>query len=134
MSDKDKQRDILADILNDSHTGNIRGLEELNKLIRLSPNAPPAKAPSAIPATTTPKGRKGQKKQKTTHYLNRKVYDSLGEVKEGVKALLPEEAKSMASKSRIVESAVMMVLQEFGEKGKESALIKELLKKSTDTD
>ena len=132
MSEKPKERDILADILNDPHTGTIRGLEELNKLIHAAPGETSAKA---TPKSARPrkKGRKGGKKQKTTHYLTREVFDNLGEAKEGIRDLLPEESKSWASKSRIVESAITVVLHEFGEKGKESALVRELLKKHKDT-
>jgi len=129
MSEKSKKRDILADILNDPHTGTIRGLEELNKLIHATPGGT---VEQGLPRAAEPrvKSRRGRKKQKTTHYLTREVFDHLGEARAGIRDLLPEESKSKASKSRIVESAITMVLHEFGEKGKESALVRELLKKN----
>lgn len=131
MSDKSKERDILGDILNGPHTGTIRGLEELDKLIHATPGEPLVKP---VPRSAKPKakGRRGGKKQKTTHYLTREVFDHLGEAKDGIRDLLPAESKSKASKSRIVESAITVVLHEFGEKGKESALVRELLKKNKD--
>lgn len=130
MSDKTKNRDILADILNDPHTGTIRGMDELNKLI----HAPAAGGRSVKTATAAPAGRKkkarpGMKRKKSTHYLTKEVFDNLGEAKEGIKDLLPAEAKSKATKSRIVESAITVVLNEFEAKGKDSALIQEILKK-----
>lgn len=130
MSEKPKNPvDILADILNDQHSGTIRGLDELNKLIRVNAEAPPV--PKAVANSPRPKP-KGRKKQRTTHYLTQEVFAHLGEARDGLRALLPEDAKAKANKSRIVESAITMVLQEFTEKGMESALVQELLKKLED--
>lgn len=131
MSEESKPRDILADILNDSHTGTIRGLDELTKLIHATAGDPTAKA-AARSTEPRPKGGKGRKKQKTTHYLDQEVFNHLGEAKEGIKGLLPTASKSRASKSGIVESAITVVLHEFMEKGKDSALIRELLKEKED--
>ena len=122
---KAKQRDILADILNDPHTGTIRGMDELTKLIHASPNDLSAKA-VARPSVPKKKRRRSRK-HKTTHYLTKEVFDNLGEAKVDIKEFLP--AASKASKSSIVESAITVVLQEFEAKGKDSALIQELLKK-----
>jgi hypothetical protein len=130
MKDKpNPPADILADILNDQHTGAIRGLDELNKLIHVKPGDPPVARAAATPRKTKVPDHK---KQRTTHYLTRKVFDHLGEARDGLRDLLPQDAKSKASKSRIVESAITMVLQEFGEKGMDSALVRELLKKLED--
>lgn len=127
MREKEKPpSDILADILNDRHSGTIRGLDELNKLIRLSTDAPPVRG--AVTHSPRPKA-KYRKKQRATHYLTQEVFDHLGQARDGLRDLLPEDAKSKASKSSIVESAITMVLQEFAEKGVDSALVQELLKK-----
>lgn len=124
-----KRIDILGDILNDSSSGMIRGIDELMKLTHVD---------SAIPQNeTSPKAprvkkKPGQgKKRKSTHYLTKEVFDNLDEVKEGIRDFLPADyAKTKSSKSRIVESAITVVLHEFEEKGKESALVRELLKKN----
>lgn len=127
MSEKTKQRDILADILNDPHTGTIRGMDELTKLIHASPNDPAVKT---VPRPAGPKKRsRRSRKHKTTHYLTKEVFDNLGEAKVDIREFLPAASKSRASKSSIVESAITVVLQEFEAKGKDSALIQELLKK-----
>ena len=128
MPEKPKQRDILADILADSQHGAIRGLEELSQLIRPQATSRPVTKKAATAASPTARGRRGPC-HKTTHYLTTEVFETLGDAKEGVKDLLPAEARFMATKSRIVESAVAMVLKDFEDKGKDSALIQELLKK-----
>ena len=127
MPEQPKPRDILADILADSHQGSIRGLTELGQLIRAT-DAPRAVAKKAATvATPTARGRRGPR-HKTTHYLAPEVFETLGDAKEEVRDILPAEARFMATKSRIVESAVAMVLKDFEAKGKDSALIQELLK------
>ncbi|MDA8159260.1 MAG: hypothetical protein M0T76_00830 [Desulfobacteraceae bacterium] len=127
MPEQPKQRDILADILADSHHGAIRGLEELGQLIRPPEASRPLTKKAATAASPPTRGRRGPR-HKTTHYLATEVFETLGDAKEGVKELLPAEARFMATKSRIVESAVAMVLKDFEAKGKDSALIQELLK------
>lgn len=128
MSKKTIKRDILADILNDPHTGTIRGMDELSKLIYASPNDPTTKAVVA-PVAGQKKKRGQRRKHKTTHYLTKEVFDNLGEAKAGIRDFLPAASKSKATKSGIVESAITVVLQEFEKKGKDSILIQELLKK-----
>lgn len=127
MSDKPKQRDILGDILNDPHTETIRGIDELTKLIHALPNDTAVKG--GIKSQTPKKKKRQNKKRKTTHYLTNEVFNNLGEAREDIRDFLPDAAKSRATKSRIVESAITVVLQEFEKKGKESSLFRELLKK-----
>ncbi len=130
MSDKTKTFDILGAILNDSHTGAIRGIDELSKLIYASHQDPPLKD-----VTQTLLGQKKKRtlsrkhKHKTTHYLTEEVFGNLGDAKADIREFLPAASKSKATKSGIIESAINVVLQEFEAKGKDSALIKELLKK-----
>lgn len=126
----EKKIDILGDILNDSSSGTIRGIDELMKLTHLDTagvqNKPIIRSPKVKKKT-----RQG-KKHKATHYLTKKVFDNLGEAKDDIRDFLPADSKRKASKSGIVESAINVVLNEFVEKGKDSALIRELLKKNHD--
>ncbi|MDD5757756.1 MAG: hypothetical protein PHI06_01590 [Desulfobulbaceae bacterium] len=128
MPEKTKQFDILGDILNDAHTGAIRGMEELTKLIHASSGELLPKTALKVSAEKKKK-RKASRRHKTTHYLTEEVFGNLGEAKTDVRDFLPEAAKSKATKSRIIESAITVVLQDFEAKGKDSALIQELLKK-----
>lgn len=129
MSDTSKPRDILADILNDPHTGKIRGMDELSKLI-CAPKQPVVGAVKTATTGGAPKKKVSRdRKHKTTHYLTTEIFETLGEAKEDIKGFLPAEARGKATKSRIVESAIAMVLKEFEKKGKDSILIQELMKK-----
>jgi len=126
MTEPKKRIDILGDILNDSPSGMIRGIEELTKLTHALPGVSQGKTTSRAPRKTRKTCQR--KKHKTTHYLTKEVFDNLGEAKDDIQGFLPPDSKARASKSMIVESAITVVLHEFEEKGKDSALIRELLK------
>lgn len=134
LSDKAVQIDILGNILDDKHAGTIRGLNELTALTRCS--GPRVTGPEQVEPSSPPKTRPKLRrkrltaKRKSTHYLTAEVFDNLGEAKSLVRDLLPKGSKLKATKSRIVESAVKVLLEEFERNGEESYLVKELLKKS----
>jgi len=128
MNEKSKSFDILGDILSDSPSGLIRGLDELSTLIYASPKG--STSQGHVPPPTEKKRRTSVRRRKTTHYLRQEIFENLGEASTDIRDVLPEASKSKASKSRIIESAISVVLQEFEAKGKESALVRELLKKS----
>lgn len=132
VSNSTTERDILADILNGPHTGAIRGLDELSKLIHVTSPGEDSAAPlfkTKNKRLSAKKKKKKPAKRKTTHYLNEDVFDDLGEAKKSIKEFLPAGSKTIATKSRIVESAIKVLLGEFEEKGENSYLVKELLKK-----
>lgn len=126
-----QETDILANILNDTPDGNIKGLNELNKLIHVIGGS--SSNPLDKMAANSPRKKKIRRvrkavKHKTTHYLTEEVFENLGEAKENIKDLLPDGDKMRATKSAIVESAVRVLLDEFERKGKNSYLVKEILK------
>ncbi len=127
------QRNVLADILNDPHTGKIRGVEELNQLIFLDPvkekNKKSVSKKISTRKTKRKKRRKQRAKRKTTHYLTEEVFADLGNAKDIIRSYMPKGSKLIASKSRIVESAIKVLLDEFERKGEDSYLVQELLKK-----
>ena len=114
--------------MNDSHTGAIRGLDELTKLIHADPKEQLASAVVTSPGTKKKK-RLPNRKHKTTHYLTEEVFGNLGDAKADIRDFLPADSKAKVTKSGIIESAITVVLNEFEAKGKDSALIQELLKK-----
>lgn len=126
---KSPPRNILSDILSDTPGGINRNIEELNKLIHCTPALGPAK--KAKKSEGAAPVRKA-KKRKMTHYLTEEVFDHLGTVKSVMKDFLPSDLKSKATKSRIVDYAVKMVLEEFGEKGENSPLIEKILHSEND--
>ena len=133
MVGRNMPRNVLTDILNDPQTGAVKGIEELNKLIFVDSTSKVVKTKSPVTkksiVTAKKKKRKKIVKRKTTHYLTEEVFDDLGNAKDIIKSYLPKGSKLRASKSRIVESAIKVLLDEFESKGEDSYLVKELLKK-----
>lgn len=129
MSENKKPpRNILSDILSDTPGGINRNIEELNKLIHCTAVAAPVKREKKSAGTATRK----TKKKKMTHYLTEEVFDHLGAVKSVIKGYLPSDLKSKATKSRIVDYAVKMMLEEFGEKGEKSPLVEKIMQHEKD--
>ncbi|NCD23982.1 MAG: hypothetical protein EOL86_00110 [Deltaproteobacteria bacterium] len=122
------QRDILDDLFRGEQPfTTVPGLEELDSLIH------------ACVAPSEEKRRSGEKKllslqnkrlsgtKKATHYLQEEVFDGLTEANLILKGMLPDGAKSRASKSRLVNYAVTKLLKEIEEKGDDSPLVKSIL-------
>lgn len=120
------QRDILGEIFQD-RTANtaVPGLEELEALLSscLAPPSSRPVEPKLLPLPT----RKTVSRRKTTHYLQKDVFDGLTQAKQILKRLLPDGAKSRASKSNLVNHAVNIMLREIEEKGSDSPLVQAIL-------
>ena len=123
MEEENQKRDVLKDVLSGSQNEAILGLEELRRLI--SQVSPPEKS-LLKPARKEPSEGRRPKKKKTTHYLSEDIFINLGEVKEKLRQMLPDEKKTKVSKSRIVNHALEMILKEFVAKGEESFLVKKI--------
>jgi len=123
---KTKKKDVLKAILSDSEDNFVPGLDELEKLIHLS-----VKPPGAAPVMKKPRAKreKRPKKRKTTYYLTEQVFENLGDAKEIIRNMFPDIQKSKISKTRIVDSALKMILKEFETKGSKSALVKQIQKR-----
>ncbi len=126
MAENKKKQDVLKAILNGSEDNFVPGLEELEKLIHRS-----VKPPEAAPAMKKPRAKreKRPKKRKTTYYLTEDIFENLGAAKEIIRKMLPDIQKSKISKTRIVDSALKMILKEFETKGNDSALVKQIQKR-----
>lgn len=72
-------------------------------------------------------------KKKITHYLSEETYNGLDNAKEKIRQIVPLEIKTGVSKSKIVDHALKMILQDFETKGKNSSLVKFLLENSQKT-
>ncbi len=127
----EQRPDILADILSDQSDGKIKGLDELNKLIYMvgGENVSVAKRPAGKISPKKKRRTPKKTKRKSTHYLTEEVFESLDKAKKTIKDFLPDGDKTRATKSRIVESAVKVLLDEFGRRGEDSYLVKEILNK-----
>ncbi|MFH1216908.1 MAG: hypothetical protein V1706_10460 [Pseudomonadota bacterium] len=135
MTDDDKKKkDVLGNILqNAHHARGIPGLDELTTLIEhysrpliAKGNIPPSSLHPSPLKTGSKKRRAG--KRKTTHYLTKEVFVELNQANNFLKGLLPAGSKLMATKSKIVNYAVKMLLDDFESKGEDSELVKNILK------
>lgn len=126
MVENRKKQDVLKAILTGSEDNFVPGLEELEKLIHRS-----VKPPEAAPVMKKPRAKreKRPKKRKTTYYLTEEIFENLGDAKEIMRKMLPDIQKSKISKTRIVNSALKMILREFETKGGDSALVKQISKR-----
>lgn len=126
MAENKKKQDVLKVLLGGSADNFVPGLEELEKLIYRF-----VKPPEAAFVIEKPKARKKKKskKRKTTYYLAEEVFENLGDAKEIIRKMLPDIQKSKISKTRIVNSALKMILKEFETKGGDSALVKQISKR-----
>lgn len=134
IDNKKKKKDVLGNILRSTHHEDaIPGLDELSTLIErysrpliAKGDVPPSPLlPSPVKASV--KKRKGGKR-KATHYLTREVFVELNQANNFLKGLLPAGSKLMATKSKIVNYAVKMLLDDFESKGEDSDLVKNIMK------
>ncbi len=127
MSNKKEEKDVLADVLTGTHEEQVPGLAELTELIQRQ--GQPAETPKAPTGQVRQKQRRHRtSKKKTTHYLSQEVFEELGEAREKLQHMLPEEAINQISKSGIVDTALRMILRELEQHGKESVLYRQLIK------
>jgi len=126
MAENKKKQDVLKAILSDSGDNFVPGLEELEKLIHRSVKPP---EPASVIVRPKAKKKRRSKKRKTTYYLTEQVFENLGDAKEIIRKMLPDIQKSKISKTRIVDSALKMILKEFETSGSKSALVKQIQKR-----
>lgn len=122
------QRDILDELFRgDQPFTAVPGLEELDSLIHacMAPND--NKRPPGAKKLLSLQNKRQSGIKKATHYLQEDVFDGLNEANLILKGMLPDGAKSRASKSRLVNYAVTKLLKEIEEKGDDSPLVKTIL-------
>lgn len=124
MSDTDKKKDILKDVLSRTGSGFFYGEKELLEIIYQTEVQRKKPVAKKVIKKRTRKRRKTKKK--TTHYLSEETFDTLGDVKEKLRDMLPDQKRSEISKSRIVNYALDMILKEFDAKGDGSLLVKKI--------
>ncbi|HEA65524.1 MAG TPA: hypothetical protein ENI07_01690 [Desulfobacterales bacterium] len=119
MAENKKKQDVLKAILSDSEDNFVPGVKELEKLIHRS----------VVIEKPEAEKKKRPKKRKTTYYLTEEIFENLGDAKEIIRKMLPDIQKSKISKTRIVNSALKMILKEFESKGGDSTLVKQIQKR-----
>ncbi|THB63874.1 MAG: hypothetical protein D6E12_16025 [Desulfovibrio sp.] len=131
MNKKPNKTDVLEDVLSGLDEDSSPSLEELDKLIHRSFRLTQAPSPEsdkrqsmlgrALRASSTGK-------RKTTIYLTSKLADELDNTKANIRELMPEDARSLVTKSSIVNLALRILLREYEKRGEESILVKQLNK------
>lgn len=126
-----KKHDVMGNILHGAHSGELPpGVEELTTM--LSRYSKPLLRGDISPSRPSNKKAKVKRhhvwkshsKKKTTHYLSEEVYRDLDMANNYLKELLPSGSKLLANKSKIVDHAVKMLLDDFESKKEKSELVK----------
>ena len=127
---KQKNQDILYELLS-TPTGDMPPeIEELTAFIRRQGEIPPKPAKRGhVSSGRKRKKKKAAAKKKTTHYLSEEIFDGLDEAKDKIREIVPSDKKTGVSKSKIVNHALTMILQEFEVRGERSSLMQRILKK-----
>ena len=136
MSDVKYNKDILDELLSNSQVHGYVRQQELDELLEVIHNPffndtslydysinlePDKKEPGKK------KKRSRKPKRKTTHYLTENTFKDLGRAKMDIRKHVPEQYRSQISKTKIVNQALSMILQEFQLKGKNSKILQTIL-------
>lgn len=124
VSDTDKKKDVLKDVLSRSESGSFYGEKDLLEIIYQTEAQ--QKKPTFEKAKKKRTTKRKKQSKKTTHYLSEEIFDTLGDAKEKLRDMLPDEKLSNISKSGIVNFALDMILKEFDAKGDSSLLVKKI--------
>jgi hypothetical protein len=133
---KRKKRDILSELLVDNLPEGIVSKKELNAVNRmlecssLSRTSVTIKVQRAQPEKkVTAQKTNSESKIKTTYYLSKEISENLNTTQIAIRSYVPKKFRSMVSMSHIVNQALVVILQEFETKGKDSRLMRTILQK-----
>ena len=136
MSYVKQNKDILEELLTDSHVHGYIRQRELDDLLDVIDNPffndtslydysinlePDKKEPQKK------KKRSRQTKRKITHYLTEETFENLVQAKMDIRKHVPEQYRSQISKTKIVNQALRMILQEFQLNGEKSKIMQTIL-------
>lgn len=131
-----KKYDILGTILHGSHKqSDTPGIDELTEMIERFSKPLMTEDVKVRPQSKAHKFKGLRKsitqkkpiKKKTTHYLTNEVYRELDDANNFLRGLLPPGSKLLTTKSKIVNYAVKVILDDFESQGEQSKLVKNLL-------
>ena len=136
MSNAKYNKDILDELLSSSQVHGYVRQQELDELLEVIHN--PFFNDTALydysinlePNKKEPEKKKKRirkTKRKTTHYLTENTFKDLGRAKMDIRKHVPEQYRSQISKTKIVNQALSMILQEFQLKGKNSKILQTIL-------
>ena len=132
MSNEKYNKGMLDELLSNSQVHGYVRQQELDELLAVIHN--PFFNNTALydysinlePDKKEPEKKK-KRSRKTTHYLTENTFKDLGRAKMDIRKHVPEQYRSQISKTKIVNQALSMMLQEFQLKGKNSKILQTIL-------
>jgi len=115
-----KGKDILAELLSGHHE-DVPEAARLEQMIKSRITPLPDEEEDETPGTYP-------SKIKATHYLAPQVASCLDEIREVLAEFLPSSPGLRVTKSRIVNAALRLVLRDVEKRGRESALVRYLIR------
>lgn len=79
------------------------------------------------PGPSRRSGTGSKKRKKTTHYLGGEIHAELCRAREALHDMAPDKLKGRISRSRLVETALKLLLDDFEAKGEDSLLARRVL-------
>ncbi|MFU8818670.1 MAG: hypothetical protein ACNA74_02975 [Desulfurivibrio sp.] len=112
----------MLDMLTAEDPASSTELDELTSFLTQTP-APAAK-PQGHGQRTKPNARK---KRRATHYLAPETFERLERLLADIRLIMPENARKRLSRSSLVDSSMLMLMQDFEKNGENSRLVRWLL-------
>lgn len=140
MSVTPAPKNVINEIMAASAQGGdpIPVLDELTQLIRLyspqDPEAPTGRTTNQSSPLLNKLLPPEYNRRKSSFQLSRGVIDNLEEATKSIREELPAGSKMQITKSRIVEYALELLLEDFNEYGSKSILAQKILKEFQKTD
>jgi hypothetical protein len=117
----EKKTDILHEVLTSDSQDPIAGIEELNSFLCQAPKT----GRELVQRQDRDQAR--PRKKKTTLYLSPETFERLGLALPDLRALFPAEVGRKFSRSRLVDSSMLLLLREFADQGRDSLLIRQFM-------
>ena len=129
---KRKKRDLLYELLSGK---TIEGIISKKELVALNRIIESSASPAAVGAMGSPKKKRVKKipvnrgpkscvKEKTTFCLSPEIIDNLKKAEIKIRTAAKRKNLSGISRSRIVDQALSLILQDFAERGENSRLMR----------
>ena len=131
MSNEKYNKGMLDELLSNSQVHGYVRQQELDKLLAVIHNPffnDTALYDYSINLEPEKKKKRSRKlKRKTTHYLTENTFKDLVRAKKDIRKHVPEQYRSQISKTKIVNQALSMILEDFQLKGKNSKIMQTIL-------
>lgn len=125
---KRKKRDILSELLTGNPSDGIISKKELVALTKaIGETSRMDSSRRKKSKMTLSRKKRVSKKEKKSYYLSAEVIRGLDSVTKEIQSYLPENQQPEVTKSRVVDQALTLVLEEFSTRGENSRLFRSIL-------